>query len=191
MSECTVEFRATSAIDYFKSLGRRVLDGFNDQALSRSIFNYLGKVTLSHFCEQRSPSGEQWEELSPVTTGNRRTGDRVPRRGARHKALQDDGALYRSLLPREAGADAIRETSRDELHFGTNVPHAGVHQEGAEMTVTPRQHGWMLHNLGVFKPVGSTLRIPQREFLGLNEEYEGRLRDIVSYWAVEGGTQWS
>ena len=185
-----LEYEPKGVLNNLRAMGKRIADGFSDVSLARSIFNYLGKVTIGHFREQRAADGSPWAKLSPVTEGVRdeRHGRRrkKPKRGRDHKALQDDGTLMRSLLPREVGGDAIRETSPTDLRYGTNVPYGIYHQEGREWPVTAKQHGWMLANLGVFKPVGSILKIPQRQFIGTSNADEKRLAQIVEYWAVDG-----
>ena len=196
------EYNAAAAIEGLRAVGRRVADGFNNVGLATSVFNYLGKVTIENFRGQHSPDGEPWRDLSDVTTQafkrveaggaktkvGRRTGTARAMSGRDHKALQDEGLLFQSLVPQALGGQAIRETSADTLRYGTNVPYAHVHQDGKQMAVTARQSAWMQFNLGVFKPVGSVLTIPQRQFLGLTDEAENRLAQILEYWVVEGET---
>jgi phage gpG-like protein len=109
----------------------------------------------STFAQQTSPSGVAWPEWFFFD----------PRESSpTHDTLNATGRLLGSL--KRGGSDHIESITRDELVYGTSVPYAGIHDEGAVVTT-----GVALYSRGGrFLPAGSTINIPQRQFSGFTEE---------------------
>lgn len=58
----------------------------------------------------------------------------------------------------------LRETSKGVWEYGVEHPAAKSLEFGHSYKVTDSQQGWLLYHYGVFKKVGSVIKIPARPF---------------------------
>lgn len=143
--------RAAQDIDYTD-----VLDSFTDD---------LEEQHAEYFATESGPDGERWEpwfwrSLSASDT---------------HPTLDSSGELRESLLPGNLGH--VEDIQPDSLTWGTDLPYAGIHQEGAVMRtgvpLTSRGGIWFL-------PAGTEIEIPQRKFVGMNEALLTKLQNKIA-----------
>lgn len=117
--------------------------------------NELQRQIEGTFASQTSPAGQPWPDwmfFDPRVSS------------PSHDTLNATGRLLGSL--RRGGADHIETITRDSLAYGTSVPYAGIHDEGATVTTGVALYA----RTGFFLPAGSTINIPQRQFSGWTEE---------------------
>lgn len=127
-------------------------------------------------------------------------------RWARRKSPVHGGRSGHLLVDSGALRGSIRsEIKGSSLFFSSDLPYAGIHNEGGEIIVTERMKrffwakyreanggAWTRRKVNgtgsaeaefwklmALKKVGSTIRIPMRRFLGVNAEVEQIVKDIV------------
>ncbi len=127
-------------------------------------------------------------------------------RWARRKSPVHGGRSGHLLVDSGALRGSIRsEIKGSSLFFSSDLPYAGIHNEGGEIVVTERMKrffwakyreanggAWTRRKVNgtgsaevefwklmALKKVGSTIRIPMRRFLGVNAEVEQIVKDIV------------
>lgn len=117
------------------------------------------KEAQLNFRNSKSPTGESWKPLSPLTISMRRGGSSKP--------LIDRGTLRRSINGKATNTQAIA---------GTNLNYAAIHQFGG--TIRPRT-GRALRFGGNIR---TRVVIPARPYLGVNNRMNIKYKQwIVNY----------
>jgi len=114
----------------------------------------LEEMHRQYFVSATSPTGEAWSPLAEST---------VKAKG-HAKILVDTQALFQSLTDGGAG-DAIRETDRDFLLFGTRREWAWVHMHGIDKPGRPK--------------------LPARVHTGISEQGIDLVVDVMADASVE------
>lgn len=110
------------------------------------------------FFEERTPGGEPWAPLSPVTIAMK--GARSGHVAAHSTILIDTGRLFESLTTPDGTSDTIWITGDRFLTFGTSVPYAIFHETG-------------------------TARMPARPAVGLSDETADQIADKIGEFVVD------
>jgi phage virion morphogenesis protein len=180
---------------------------FNRRVL-RSCASVMVARTRARFKKQEGPDGQVWAPLSALSIRARMEGLGKSTKRSRgggfaggHKALQDTGALMKSIVP--------RFTSDSEAAVEANAPYAAIHQKGATWQRTQRQCWWMILNL--MRPFGDIEsapiglqsflwmrmrkmmwsmmkkpgRIPARPFMGINAADAAEMVKMVDWWVIK------
>jgi len=138
-----------------------VLDALNEllrrtgdlEPAFEKIGEYLLKSHDDRWRREEAPDGSKWAALSPAT-----------------KALKAKNADKILVLEGDLRGSLVYQTSHHSLFFGTNKVYGAVHQFGAEQGEFGRtQRGGPI-------PWGD---IPARPFLGLSDEDEMEIAEIV------------
>lgn len=120
------------------------------------LFGILQEMERGYFAASAGPDGTPWLPLRPLT---------IAKKG--HSIiLRETYELEKSLV--SVNASSIRINNGDKGWFGTNREWSWVHQEGSEK----------LNKQG-------TPLIPQRMFLGMNEDATDKIVDLVADNLVE------
>lgn len=119
-----------------------------------------GVVGSTHrrFVRQTAPGGEAWAPLHPEYKPLKRTS----------RILTESGRLRDSINSRPG---------RDEVRVGTNVIYAAVHQSGA--TIEPKSSSHLIFRLASGVTFAKSVTIPARPFLGIDDEDEAMIAEIV------------
>ena len=94
--------------------------------------------------------------------------------------LKLSGALRNSINAKVSG---------DSVEFSSQLPYAKIHNEGGTITVTPRmkrffwrkyyQTGEVMYRNLALKKTGSTISMPQRQFIGYSDELTPNIEQII------------
>jgi phage gpG-like protein len=93
--------------------------------------------------------------------------------------LMVSGRLRSSL--ESQGGEHIETVRPRDLVFGTSVPYAEIHQEGATITTGIPLVG----RDGGYIPAGTVLHIPQREHVGMNGGQVDRVAELAADHLVD------
>jgi len=154
--------------DLLDELKRR---GSNLKPALRSIEQAILSGIEDIFEKEGDP---KWKKLSKVT---KRAKEKAGRDNT--KILTFSGALATSI---QQGGEIVG----NNVYVGTNVEYAPYHQEGRKQRVTPKQRQWLGKNLGLWKKVGSEIKLPKREFLTITQEAENEAVDILNDHLLKG-----
>ena len=148
--------------DWLKKLEGQIVS-INFNLAFTEIEAVLEQAHQQRFLSKKTPTGNSWPEWFFTTPEN-----------PLHDTLEVSGKLRESL---QMGGDGhISTKTENELIWGTNVKYAGIHNYGATITTGI----WLMARGGKWRlPPGSTLHIPQREFMGLNEEITEDIETIL------------
>lgn len=131
------------------------------------IADQLRDLHEGYFDAETGPSGEPW---SPWFYRS----ESAPNN---HPTLFVTGRLRQSMID---GPDHIESIDGNTLTFGTGVPYASIHNEGASIiTGIP-----LISRGGHYLPAGSQITIPQREFVGMNQPSVDRAGETVLEYVV-------
>lgn len=130
----------------------------------------LEAVHQSYFDAQAGPRGEGWEPWFWRPTW-------AP---SDHPTLEITGHLRQSLTI--GGIENFSFFDRNSLEFGTTVDYAGIHNFGGEVTFTEDMVG---RDGSGFKRRGSSVQIPQREHVGMSEEYVSGVVERIAYYVTQ------
>lgn len=168
----SVAVQELDSLDDLAGVFQDMADQLNAADYTETLDAMLPELEETHqqyFDDRKSPHGEPWPDwfFTEIDTGE-------------HPTLEASGDLRRSL--RTGGSGNIKFTDRRALEWGTNVEYAGIHNFGARITTGV----WLISRNRQFAlPPGSTLEIPQREFMGLNEKNAQFFVDMAADAAVE------
>jgi phage gpG-like protein len=132
------------------------------------IADDLRILHAGYFDSEAGPSGEAWlpwyfrSEDAPKS----------------HPTLFVTGRLRQSMID---GPDHIETVGPNMLTFGTDVPYAAIHNFGATITTGIP----LIGRGGNYLPAGSRLTIPQREFIGMNDESVDHAGDVILVFATD------
>lgn len=135
-------------------------DGADYQPVLGEFAGDLREIHQNYFLGSFGPSGADWK---PWYWRDRDVSND-------HPTLIARGRLRDSLLT--DSSDHIEDVQSRELTWGTSVPYAGIHNFGGTTTVGGA--GLVGRNGGYLRP-GTVINIPQREFVGLNEDSTGKI----------------
>lgn len=129
------------------------------------IGEYLIRSTQDRFDAEEDPEGRPWESVLVGTLAHK----------SHDKVLTESSRLRDSI---------IYQAGRNELKVGTNVIYGAIHQLGG--TIKPKNTDGRL----VFSFGGRTVRakevtIPARPYLGLSEDDQVEVLEILSEWLGE------
>ncbi|MGE5607418.1 MAG: phage virion morphogenesis protein [Bacteroidota bacterium] len=126
------------------------LIGFNFTGLHQEVGEYMVETTKERFRAGIGPDGTSWK---PSIRAREEGG----------KTMMDSRRLYNSLTYR-AGLD--------QVEIGTNVKYATTHQpDGRDETVIkPKRVKALRFRIAGRWATKKEVRIPKREFLGINDE---------------------
>lgn len=159
MAGATLEFDATAALAVINEVAQAM---GRPEPLLLDIGEYLMIAHDQRFASQTSPEGTPWQALSPrYQRRKRKNGDKI---------LVLDGYLKNTLRYQVNG---------DELLFGSNRPYAAIHQFGG--TIRPKK-GKALAFGGRFV---QSVTIPARPYLGISEQDNKEIREIIKDWVLE------
>lgn len=147
---------------------------------------YLGSRAKECFDQGKSPDGKPWLALKHPRN---RARDQKAKGGTGQKPLRDKGLLGASVQGQ--GVHGIREFGANYLEQGTNLDYAGPHNFGAVIRI-PEQRRPAGRKPFVFEGLDGKLafarrikahsvRIPQRQFLGITEQDGDRIEQIILY----------
>jgi len=148
---------AKGAADIVRKIGETVRNADFRGMIGQSWVPRLSQIHQGYFNRSAGPSGQRWEEwhfTDPSVMD--------------HPTLEVSGTLRGSLTV--GGAQNVARSSAHGLVWGTSVPYAKIHQEGARI-VTGR--ALVSRDGRFYLPAGSVLNIPRREFVGLSDEAVG------------------
>ncbi len=128
--------------------------------------------------EKRSPDGTPWAAWSEQYAGFRHGG---------HSLLEGDGNLIDSLT---------HEVSADSVEIGSNLIYARIHQDGSgdEPVNVPAHQRRITKAFGrdLPSPVWANVKayafnqnIPARPYLGLSEDNQAELEDVIEDFLME------
>lgn len=145
---------------------RGLLAGIEDPAPLLERFGEYGlRSTRERFKTQKAPDGTAWEALEPWYMKEKRRN--------KGRILTLNGYLRGQMTWQLAGARSVE--------WGSNLPYAAVHQEGA--TIVPRTAKFLMFRGHVAKSV----TIPARPYLGLSEADKKELVAITLDWLGTAG----
>lgn len=135
-----------------------------------TVTEVLEAKHADHFATESGPTGQKWQ---PWFFRGIDAQDN-------HPTLDVTGRLKESLIAGHAGH--VQGIHGNELTWGTNIDYARIHQEGGTIVT-----GIPLVGRGnvVYLPAGSTLNIPQREFVGLDEPVTDEIVQLVTEHVIE------
>lgn len=142
------------------ALARLALDRHDKFALLDQIGITLSENARLRFGDQVSPDGTPWKpSFRAIAQGG--------------ETLRDTGVLMASITHQLLSADAVE--------YGTNVPYATALHYGAEIKATNAPYlrfkipggGWARKK---------SVTLPAREFLGLSNEDEEQVVDIIDHF---------
>ena len=130
-----------------------------DPSLRAEVMEDIGSYgvtsTQQRFLEQKSPDGEGWEKSSRAKSKGGQT-------------LRDRGNLFDSLT---YSADS------NSVAWGTNLIYAAIHQYGGE--IKAKNGGKLKFKVGGHFVQVDKVDMPARPYLGLTDEDEAEITDIV------------
>lgn len=167
------------------------------ELLSR-IGAYLVKSTQRRFERETGPDGQPWQRLSP-RTAERRIGGR-PRGYDNILRVNPSSGLYSSI---------VSQVVADEVHVGTNVKYAAIHQLGGKIEMQERQQTIYQHydkRTDTFDPKfrtkkrsnfardvtvkAHTITMPARPYLGIDDADRAEAAEIVAkFYREKAGLQ--
>lgn len=120
----------------------------------------IADLHQQYFASQSGPSGAAWEPWHWTPAW-------APKD---HPTLEITGRLRSSLVP--GGHDNIAAVTGDELTFGTSVSYASLLNYGGDVAISEA----LVSRDGKGSiPAGTLISVPAREFVGLNEDYVGKM----------------
>ncbi len=143
--------------------------------LKRCAVSFYHSVQ-ARFDSQTSPANSPWPPLSPKYAAR-------AVKQAHQRLLVVSGLLSHSILTSEGGPGGLGTTTRlteNELHAGTALPYAAVHNFGA-------YHQTVQYTNRFGTQIERRMGIPRREFLGFTTEDEEIFEDIFADWFVREG----
>lgn len=145
---------------------RGLLAGIENPAPLLERFGEYGlRTTRERFKTQKAPDGTAWEALQPWYQKEKRRN--------KSRILTLNGYLRGGMRWQLVGSRTVE--------WGSNLPYAAVHQEGA--TIEPRTAKVLMFRGHVAKSV----TIPARPYLGLSEADEKELVEITLDWLRTAG----
>lgn len=144
--------------------------GIDYTGILATVTEVLEAKHADHFTTESGPTGDKWQ---PWFYRSLEAQDN-------HPTLDVSGRLKGSL---RAGNEGHVQTIRNnELVWGTNIEYARIHQDGGTIVT-----GIPLVGRGnvVYLPPGSTLNIPQREFVGLDEPVTDEITQLIAEHVIE------
>ncbi len=149
------------------------LDGLADAPsdlapLWKAIGEDMVSSTKERFRTETDPEGRPWAPLNPLYAETKK--------GA--GILKESGQLAWGIAWQIEG---------DALEWGTNRPHARVHQFGA--VIKPKTAAALVFELGEKTIRVKSVTVPRRSFLGISEEDRRTILDTMADWldAATGG----
>lgn len=159
---------AKAAADIVRGIGETIRNADFRGMIGQSWVPRLAQIHQGYFNRSAGPSGQRWEEWHWTDPNV-----------MQHPTLYVSGKLRGSLTV--GGASNVSRPSAHGLVWGTSVPYAKIHQEGARI-VTGR--ALVSRDGRFYLPAGSVLNIPRREFLGLSDEAVGFFVDSTADFLI-------
>lgn len=122
-----------------------------------SFAEYMMTETIEHFEKEEAPDGQGWQALSDVTISQREKANKWP-----GKKLQVDGNLKTSIQR------SWDDSSAELTAGGSNLEYAAI------------------HNFGGQAGRGRKVTIPQRQFMGLNDDDIAYFKKSLAGWILTG-----
>lgn len=162
-----------NGLDDFPLVFQELAAQFNEfdyTGILATITEVLEAKHADHFATESGPTGERWQ---PWFFRGIDAQDN-------HPTLDVTGVLKGSLIAGRAGH--VQRIHGNQLEWGTNIDYARIHNEGGTIVT-----GIPLVGRGgvVYLPAGSTLNIPQREFVGLDEPVTDEITQLVAEHVIE------
>ena len=129
----------------------------------RQIANYLVNSTQDRFDDGVAPDGSKW----PQSIRSRLTGD---------KTLIDRGNLRDSI-------DRGKQSGTNFAEISSNEKYAAIHQFGG--IIKAKQAGGLKFKIGEKWSRKKQVTIPARPYLGVNQEDQDEIADIINDWLVK------
>lgn len=147
-------------------MDRQVVRGFeqlqhlmgNTRPVMAAIGVELVGSTHMRFVTQTDPDGQAWRALNTEYAAEKRNS----------WILTESGRLRDSINS---------QASADEVRIGTNVIYAAAHQFGAE--IKPKNASHLFFRIGGNLVVTDSVTLPDRPFLGISDQDETSIAEIV------------
>lgn len=114
------------------------------------------------------------------------------------------GALRSSIMGTNAGSP-VAQIIGTSIRWASDVPYANIQNSGGTITVTPKMRGFFWYRFRVasggnkkkfnaealfwkamaLKPVGSTIIIPKRQFIGEHPQVHRSIRETADDWVAD------
>lgn len=124
----------------------------------KNIGEYETSSTKRRFLDEQDPDGRPWLELNTLYA----------------KTKKGPGKLRgqsRSL------SEIVYQVAEDSVEIGTNAIYARIHNEGG--TIKPKSAGALLFSMGGQTFMVQQVKIPKRQFLGVNETDREEIMEII------------
>jgi phage virion morphogenesis protein len=115
---------------------------------------YMLNETTERFEKEESPAGQAWKKLSPITELARK------KAGKSGKILQVDGIL------------------KNSIQAYTGKAEGGLMVDGSDLEYAA------IHNFGGWAGPGRKVKIPKRQFVGVNDDDINEFKNIVADWVT-------
>lgn len=147
--------------DAFQRRLKTVTGGIQDMTpVMKDFAEHMVMETVEHFENEEDPQGNGWQQLSPVTEKLRGKANKWP-----GQILQMDGILRMSI--QNHGAEWGKDSAGVSVG-GSNMKYAAI------------------HNFGGMAGRGRKVEIPQRQFLGFNDDDIEYALDSIKDWIITG-----
>lgn len=143
--------------------------GINYENELQTTADELAKIHAGYFDAEAGPDGTPWPAWH----------FRDPGASPTHPTLFVTGRLKQSLI---SGPDHIEDISENTLTFGTDVPYAAQNNYGGIFPVDR----YLIGKGGEVKVPGSSITIPQREFVGINDAEVDKIAERIADATVAG-----
>ena len=145
--------------DVQKMIQAAVKRGEDLSPVMADFSEHMVHETIEHFEKEEDPQGQGWQKLSEVTE------DLREKAGKSGNILQVDGRLKGSISNSNNSWDKTSVTVTAGV-AATNLEYAAI------------------HNFGGMAGRGRKVKIPQRQFLGFNDDDIEYFTDSVARWIV-------
>ena len=115
--------------------------------------------------------------------------------------LQRSGTLRKSIIGESANSPSAVITG-NSIRWSSSVPYADIHNSGGKITVTPKMKGFFWYRFRIatggdnknlnpealfwramaLKPVGTTVVIPERKFIGWHPQVKQSIDEVTTEW---------
>lgn len=135
------------------------LSNIDKKGMMNTLAESIRTSTVERFAEERSPEGKKWKPSIRARTEGGKT--------------LTKSARLKSSIHSEAGESGFA--------VGTNTIYAAIHQFGASRTIRASRKKYLRFQIrGRFVSVKEVhVNIPARPFLGISEEDQQEIRDML------------
>ncbi|MCF1485077.1 phage virion morphogenesis protein [Agrobacterium vitis] len=125
----------------------------------KNIGEYEAQATKQRFRDQKDPDGNAWQALNPLYKETKK-GPRI--------LTGQTGDLSRIIW---------QLASSTSVDIGSDMIYARIHNEGG--TIVPKNAAALIFSMGGKTFAVKSVKIPKRQFLGINDEDRVRIEEII------------